>query len=261
MWPLGLGSEPRAELLDIGLELLIGIQADLKPVPITGTIAYIANSNAWVMQTTSPNQRRLTFTSDLDGQVFALSPDGFHLLFTRGPTETGESAPFNTLWMIETVAADAEPVRLEAENVLWADWAPECEGEPTGTNCRIAYTTGVPSEGSLGWKAENDLRVVRPRASDGRLFRERVLVEPSAGGTYGWWGTTYAWSHEPAAVTVDYPTTMTESIQVSVPDVADDTVLTFKLEVSDPFSSSADCNVSACTSVCCGVEILIKDIP
>jgi hypothetical protein len=185
----------RTTIRDARVEIvLIGIQANLKPVPITGTIAYIANKNAWVMQTTSPNQRRLTFTSDLDGQVLALSPDGSHLVFTRVSTETGDGAPFNTLWMIETVAADAEPVQLEAENVLWADWGPECEGPPTGTTCRLAYTTGIPSEGSLGWKAENDLRVVRPRASDGRLFRERVLVEPSAGGTYGWWGTTFAWS-------------------------------------------------------------------
>jgi hypothetical protein len=180
--------DPRPEVV------LIGIQADTKPVPITGTIAYIANKNAWVMQTTSPNQRRLTFSSDLDGQVFALSPDGSHLLFTRVPTDTGEGALFNTLWMIETIAADAEPVRLEAENVMWADWAPECEGAPMGNTCRVAYTTGSPSEGSLGRKAENDLRIVRPRASDGRLFRERILVEPSAGGSYGWWGTTYAWS-------------------------------------------------------------------
>jgi uncharacterized protein YabE (DUF348 family) len=46
--------EPRTEVI------LIGVQAELGPVPITGTVAYIANHNAWVMQTTSPNQRRLT---------------------------------------------------------------------------------------------------------------------------------------------------------------------------------------------------------
>jgi hypothetical protein len=180
--------EPRAELV------LIGMQADLRPVPITGTIAYIANSNAWVMQTTSPNQRWLTHTSDLDGRVFALSLDGSRLLFTRVPTETGESAPFNTLWMVETATVDAEPIRLEAENVLWADWAPNCQGEPSGYVCQIAYTTGVPGEGSPGWKAENDLWVARPRARDGSLLSKRLVVKPSAGGTYGWWGTTYAWS-------------------------------------------------------------------
>ncbi len=307
--------EPRAEVI------LIGVQTELTPVPITGTIAYIANHNAWVMQTTSPNQRRLTYAGDLDGRVFALSPDGSYLLFTRvippsvppnggeeegsvppgeeeeegtvppgdegeapgdegeatpsasptretvtpsptlsweerrnippddeveairetsnegntprddegeatpspsptreavtpspspfptreavtpSPTpggedevETEEDVPLNTLWMIETATVDAEPVRLEAENVLWAGWAPECESTPTGTGCRIAYATGSPAEGSPGWKAENDLWVARPRARDGRLFGQRRIVEPSAGGAYGWWGTTYAWS-------------------------------------------------------------------
>ena len=279
--------DPRAEVI------LIGVQTELTPVPITGTVAYIANHNAWVMQTTSPNQRRLTYAGDLDGRVFALSPDGSYLLFTRvippsvppiggeeegavppgegeeegtispgeeeatptasptretvtpsptlswekrrniplddegeailspsptreavtpspsptreavtpsptpdgeGEVETEEEVPLNTLWMIETATVDAEPVRLEAENVLWAGWAPECESTPTGTGCRIAYATGSPAEGSPGWKAENDLWVARPRARDGRLFGQRRIVEPSAGGAYGWWGTTYAWS-------------------------------------------------------------------
>nr|HID12639.1 DUF348 domain-containing protein [Anaerolineae bacterium] len=180
--------EPRAEVI------LVGVQAELMPVPITGTVAYIVNHNAWVMQTTSPNQRRLTHTGDLDGRVFTLSPDGSHLLFTRVATGTDESAPLNTLWMIETATADAEPIQLQAESVLWADWAPECKGTPTGSGCRIAYATGTSAEGSPGWKAENDLWVARPRARDGRLLGRRRIVEPSAGGIYGWWGTTYAWS-------------------------------------------------------------------
>ncbi|MFN2271078.1 MAG: G5 domain-containing protein [Anaerolineae bacterium] len=180
--------EPRNEIV------LIGALAELKPVPITGTVVFIADRNAWTMQTTSPNQRRLTHTSDLDGHVLALSPDGSHLLFTRVPTETGESFPINTLWMIETAAIDAEPVQLEVEGVLWADWAPDCQGTPAGVGCRIAYTTGTWAEGDPGWRAENDLWVAWPRASDGRLFNQRRVVAPSAGGTYGWWGTSYAWS-------------------------------------------------------------------
>jgi hypothetical protein len=180
--------EPRNEIV------LIGAQPELKPVPITGTVVFIADRNAWAMQTTSPNQRRLTHTGDLDGHVLALSPDGSHLLYTRVPTETGEGVPINTLWVIETATVDAKPVRLEAEGILWADWAPDCQGAPTGVGCRIAYTTGTRVEGDPGWKAENDLWVAWPRASDGRLFKQRRVVEPSAGGTYGWWGTTYAWS-------------------------------------------------------------------
>jgi len=179
--------EPRTEVL------LIGARAEREFVPITGTVAYIANQNAWVMQTISPNQRRLTHAGDLDGRVFSCSPDSSYLLFTRVPTETGESAPLNVLWMIETTAADAEPVRLTAENILWAGWGPECQGTPSG-RCRIAYSTGALVESNPGWKAENDLWIARPRARDGRLLVQRRIVDPGAGGSYGWWGTTYAWS-------------------------------------------------------------------
>ena len=223
--------EPRTEVI------LIGVQAELKPMPITGTVAYVASRNVWVMQTTSLNQRRLTHAGDMDGRVFALSPDGSYLLFTRvappnggdeegvppneedeggipsnreeekeipsnvGDERVDKSTPLNTMWMIETAAADAEPVQLEAESVLWAGWAPECKATPTGTGCRIAYTTGSPAEGSPGWRAENDLWVARPRARDGRLLSQRRIVEPSAGGAYGWWGTTYAWSPDGRSLT------------------------------------------------------------
>jgi hypothetical protein len=180
--------EPRNEIV------LMGTQAELKPVPITGTVVFVADRNAWVMHTTSPNQRRLTHTGDLDGHVLTLSPDGSFLLFTRVTTETGESAPINTLWVIETTAVDAEPVQLGVEGILWADWAPDCQGTPTGVGCRIAYSTGDRAEGDPGWRAKNDLWVAWPRVSDGRLFNQRRVVEPSAGGTYGWWGTTYAWA-------------------------------------------------------------------
>jgi len=185
----------RATLQDPHTELILtGAQAELEPIPITGTVAYVANRNAWAMQTTSPNQRRLTHAGDLDGRVFSLSPDGAYLLFTRVATETGEGAPLNGLWMMDTAAADAEPVRLEAESVLWAGWAPECRGAPTGSGCRIAYSTGAPAEGNPGWKAENDLWVARPRARDGHLVGLRRIVESGAGGAYGWWGAAYAWS-------------------------------------------------------------------
>jgi Tol biopolymer transport system component len=187
--------EPRTEVV------LIGVQAERGPVPITGTVAYIANRNAWAMQTTSPNQRRLTHASDLDSRVFALSPDGSYLLFTRVVSlsvslegEQDETAALNTLWVIETAAADAEPVRLEAESVLWAGWEPACTASPTTVACRIAYSTGSSTDGNPGWRAENDLWVARLRLDDGQLTSRRRIVEPSAGGAYGWWGTTYAWS-------------------------------------------------------------------
>jgi hypothetical protein len=180
--------EPRTEVV------LIGAQAERDPVPITGTVAYIANRNAWAIQTTSPNQRRLTHAGDLDSRVFALSPDGSYLLFTRVPTETGENAPLNTLWVINTTAADAESIQLGVESVLWAGWEPACRVSPTTVGCRIAYSTGSLAEGSPGWKAENDLWTARLRLDNGQLLSQRRIVAPSAGGAYGWWGTAYAWS-------------------------------------------------------------------
>lgn len=180
--------EPRTEVI------LVGVQPELGPTPITGTVAYIANHNAWAMQTTSPNRRRLMHDGDLDGRVFALSPDGSCLLFTRVATETGEAAPLNTLWMIETAVADAEPVRLDADGVIWAGWSPKCRGVPTGSGCRIAYSTALPAAGNPGWKAENDVWIARPRAGDGRMLGRQRIVEPAAGGVYGWWGAAYAWS-------------------------------------------------------------------
>jgi hypothetical protein len=162
--------------------VLIGAREEVTSVPISGTVAYLSARNAWVMRTTTGDRRRLTSSGDLDGRVFDLSPDGTRLLFTRASTATGT---LNSLWLVDTVAADAEPVRLNAENVLWAGWSPD--------GVRIAYSTGATRDAPPGWEAANDLYLARPRASDGALLDRRRVLAPSAGGTYGWWGTTFAW--------------------------------------------------------------------
>jgi len=180
--------EPRTEVI------LVGAQQEQRPTPITGTIAYVAHQNAWLIQRTSSNQRRLTHTGDLDGRVFSLSSDGTHLLYSRAPTETGESAPLNTMWVVDGSAANPEPVRLDVDGVLWAAWDPACEVLNDGSRCRIAYTTGAPTDGNPGWRAENDLWVARPRPSSGDLIGKRQVLQPDRAGSYSWWGTTYAWS-------------------------------------------------------------------
>lgn len=169
--------EPQNEVV------LIGAREEAVAVPISGTVAYLSAHNAWVMRTTTGNRRRLTTTGDLDGRVFDLSPDGLWLLFTRVTTETGL---LNTLWMIETIPADAVPIPLRAENILWAAWAPDGE--------HIAYSTGAVRDAPPGWEAANDLYIGVPRASDGQVVGRRRILAPSAGGTYGWWGTSYAWA-------------------------------------------------------------------
>ena len=180
--------DPRTEVI------LVGAQGDQTPTSITGTIAYVAHQNGWLMQRISSNKRRLTHTGDLDGRVFSLSSDGAHLLFSRVPTETEETGPLNTLWIVDTSAANADPVQLEVDGVLWAAWEPGCEVSNTGSRCRIAYTTGRVVEGNPGWRAENDLWVARPQPSTGSLIGKRQVLQPDREGSYSWWGTTYAWS-------------------------------------------------------------------
>jgi len=169
--------EPRNEVI------LIGTHEEAAAIPISGTVAYLSAHNGWVMRATTSNRRRLTATGDLDGRVFSLSPDGSWLLFTRTTTDT---TTLNTLWLVNTVAVDGEPTRLPAENVLWAAWAPDGE--------RIAYSTGEVRDAAPGWEAANDLFLATPRARDGQLLGRRRILAPSAGGAYGWWGTTYAWA-------------------------------------------------------------------
>lgn len=187
--------EPRDEVV------LVGGQVVLAPVPVTGTIAFVTARNIWLVKTTSANQRRLTHSGDLDGQVFRLAPDGSYVLYTRITTgtvsEEGDESTlpaFNTLWMIETAPGSAEPVRLDVDNILWADWGPGCGKETMGQGCRIAYTTGTTVPGNPGWRAENDVWIAQPDPHDGQFVTKRRIVEPSGGGTYGWWGSAYAWS-------------------------------------------------------------------
>ena len=169
--------QPQNELL------LIGARQEVVAAPISGTIAYLAAHNAWVMRNTSGNRHRLTVTGDLDGRVFDLSADGSRLLYTRASTA---SETLNTLWLIDTVTANAEAVQLEVENVLWAAWAPDGQ--------TIAYSTGNVREAAPGWEALNNLYTARPRASDGALLNRQQVLGPTAGGSYGWWGTVYSWA-------------------------------------------------------------------
>src|SRR5262249_53722779 len=80
--------------------VLVGAQGLLRSVPVTGTILYLSNGNAWLMRETSSAKRPLTFTGDLDGRVFAPSPDGSRVIFTRRATvggAVGAVGPLNAL--------------------------------------------------------------------------------------------------------------------------------------------------------------------
>lgn len=179
-----LVQEPQPEIR------LLGTQDVYSSVHITGTVAYLVGNeevgfNAWLMRGSSGSQRRLTGDGLLDTRVFELSPGGRTLLFTRVASETDESGIFNTLWTLDTTLVDAEPREARVENVLWAGWAPDGQ--------TIAYSTGEAGNGEQSWLARNDLWLGTLNER-GWLIDRRKLVETSSGGTYGWWGTEFAWA-------------------------------------------------------------------
>lgn len=180
--------------------VLIGIAHAQSSVPFTGTLVYLANNNAFVMRQASGNRRALTAEGDLDGWVFALSPDGKTLLYTRAISPTGENAPLNTLWTIDTVRADAQPQKTRLTGLLWAGWSPD------GRN--IAYSTGEPTVGPPGWRASNDLWLAPFYSLSGAIGAPTQVLTPSTGGTYGWWGSTFAWSPDGASIAIGSTTSI-----------------------------------------------------
>lgn len=194
--------------------IMIGSQAELPDVTVSGTLVYIANGNAWIIRQNSANRRPLTLDGGVDGRVFDLSADGTRLLVTRvpvqatpagettttptpgrtptpsrtpTPTTTPSAESFNSLWVIfDTTDPEAEAVQLDLENVLYAAWVP-------GTEDMIVYSTGEPRLSWPGWQANNDLWRARI-GRRGQLIEEHQLLEASSGGIYGWWGTFFAFS-------------------------------------------------------------------
>lgn len=184
---------PQDEVVWVGADTTV-----LEVVPITGTLAYISNHNAWIMRGSSATKRPLTNSGRLDGLVFALSGNGQHLLYTQSYDDTAEDAEiyFNTLWAILDTRSN-EPVAYELNllnNILYADWVPN---EPY----TFSYSAGEarPNE-APGWQAFNDLWLMRIDENDARLLSPRNLVESSAGGVYGWWGTDFQWASDGSAL-------------------------------------------------------------
>jgi Tol biopolymer transport system component len=153
----------------------VGIQGAFGTVPVSGTIVYLSNQNAFIMRELSGNKRPLTTDGDLDGRVLSLSRDGRWLLYTRSVSTT-----FNSLWIMDTTLAKPEPKALNLTGILWADFSPDGQS--------IAWSRGDPAPGLPGWKALNDLSIAPIK--DGKLGTRREIVKAS----YAWWGTAYAWS-------------------------------------------------------------------
>ncbi len=166
----------------------IGPTGQLDPVPITGTLAYINNRNAWIMSGSSTTKRPLTTASDLDNRVFSLSENGRQLIFTtRDNRDNDRETYLNQLWMISDTGRDADPIKLIPEDILAAEWIP-------GQSNMISYTTGEARQTAPGWQAFNDLWTMRIDPQTGEALNINEVLEPSSGGLYGWWGTAYKWS-------------------------------------------------------------------
>ncbi len=174
--------------------LVVGTAGGVETVPISGTIAYLAGGNAWVMRGTNV-PRALTRTGDLDGHVFALSPDGTWLLFTRRPLGggAGQAGPFNSLWVVRTDVVNDEPRYLGVDSVLWADWRPcvPLEGRPCLAD--IGYSTAERMPAEPGWKARNDFWLLT-LSDQGEAVAPRRVLEPDMSEWYAWWGREWAWA-------------------------------------------------------------------
>ncbi|MBI5878946.1 MAG: G5 domain-containing protein [Chloroflexi bacterium] len=168
---------PREEIV------LVGAKGTLTSVPVTGTLFYASNANAWIMRDFSGAKRPLTFSGDLDGRVFAVAPDGGRLLFTRGATvggAVGAVGPLNSLWTVDTRILGEAAAPLGLDNVLFAEWI-------TGT--QIIFSSGERTVGAPGWKAHNDLWLY-----DTISKTRKLLLPPMTGFAYGYWGVTWALS-------------------------------------------------------------------
>lgn len=165
--------------------VMVGGQASFVAIPIPGTLAFVSSGNAWIARETSNDRRPVTVSSDLDGRVFSLSPDGKWLLYSRQSDPSEQAEAFNSLWLVSTLQADAKPIDARTSNVLFAEWSPAGDG-------RFAYATGRPSDVPPGYVADNNLIVARIDAR-GRVTSHTRVRETSCGGQSAWWGTTYAW--------------------------------------------------------------------
>ena len=164
--------------------LVIGPQGELPTTTFAGTIAYLSNGNAWLMQESSGSRRALTTAGDLDGRVFDLAPNGRQLLYTRELTNEIE-LPLNELWLASTTIIGEEPTPLNVDGVLHAQWSP---GQ---TSTLLAYSTAERVANPPGWRANNDLWLLDVSQTEPKSTQ---IFPANTQGLYPWWGLEFTWS-------------------------------------------------------------------
>ncbi len=162
--------------------LLVGSQTPFQSLPIHGRLAYLSAGNAWIMEGTTGERRIVVNTADLDGRVFALSPDGRWLVFTRSSKDAGS---VNTLW---AARVDQQPAMLDLKvsNIIhFAAFA--------DNNLTLAFSTVEIRSTAPGWQANNNLLTIDV-STKGILAKTRTLLDINSGGVYGWWGSSFSWA-------------------------------------------------------------------
>ncbi len=173
-------TEPQNEIV------YFGPSQQLDPVAVNGTLAYVSNNNVWIMRGSSATKRPLTNTGDVDQRIFSLSPNGRQLIFAR--TVSTENGLDNELWYIPDTSLDSvTPIALLPTDLLYADWVP-------GSDNTISYSTAEGRDVAPGWRANNDLWLMRIEPDTGEPLDIREVVTESIRGLYDWWGTRFQWS-------------------------------------------------------------------
>jgi hypothetical protein len=161
--------------------LMVGAASSFQTVTVKGALAYIDGGNAWILTRDSGNRFPLVASADLDSRVFAVSPDGQWLLFSRK-----DDTRLNALYVVATFGGE-QPFALPLYNVVhFADWSPSAKRT-------IAYSTVEPVATVPGWRANNDLRMISFDEKK-KPAGEKILLAPNSEGSYSWWGTMFAWS-------------------------------------------------------------------
>jgi Tol biopolymer transport system component len=176
--------------------VMVGVQSPFAPIVISGKMVYLTGGNAWVMEDSTAVRRPLLASADLDGRVFALSPDGKWLLFSRASEKPAEEE-INTLWVIRTDQQGVQPIDLGVSNVVhFADWRP-------GDSYTIFFSTVEPRSTAPGWQANNDLY---SQSFQGEAPHQPVeILETNPGGIYGWWGMDFSWSSDGSRLAYSRP--------------------------------------------------------
>jgi hypothetical protein len=172
--------------------LMIGAASSFETVPIKGALVYVDGGNAWILTQDSSNRFPLVASADLDSRIFALSPDGQWLLFSRE-----DPGNLNALFVVATFGGE-QPFPLSASNVIrFADWSPSAKRT-------IAFSTVKPVTTAPGWQANNDLRLISFDEKH-KPSEEKILLAPNTEGAYSWWGGEFAWSPDGARLAYARP--------------------------------------------------------